>query len=202
MNQTIAYYDEHAEKYCAATVNADMSFCRDRFMDALQAGACILDAGCGSGRDSKVFLENGFEVTAMDASGKMCMEAEKLLGQNVLQGTFENMDFKNEFDGIWACASLLHVARTEINLVMKKLKKALKPDGVLYVSFKYGTGERIVQGRIFNDYNEKMLRKLLCDNGFEACEIFITGDVREDYLGEKWTNALAKSPGHLLAWRG
>ncbi|MCD8151513.1 MAG: class I SAM-dependent methyltransferase [Clostridiales bacterium] len=107
----MSYYDEHAEEYCAATIDADMSFCRDKFMACLPAGAHILDAGCGSGRDSKAFMDNGFAVTAMDASEKMCTEAKKLLRQDVLQISFEKMNFQNEFDGIWACASLLHVAK-------------------------------------------------------------------------------------------
>ncbi|MCD8078646.1 MAG: class I SAM-dependent methyltransferase [Lachnospiraceae bacterium] len=192
MNRTIFYYDEHAEEYCAVTANADMSYCRDRFMAYLPVGAHILDAGCGSGRDSRVFLEKGFIVTAVDASEKICKEAEKLLGQDVLQCTFQKMSFLNEFDGIWACASLLHVKKDEINLVMKNLRTALKPDGILYASFKYGTKERMVQGRLFNDYDEKSLITLLINNGFMACDVFITEDVRTTRHGEKWVNAIAR----------
>ncbi|MCD8370522.1 MAG: class I SAM-dependent methyltransferase [Clostridiales bacterium] len=192
MNQTVSYYDEHTEEYCVATADADMSFCRDKFIAYLPAGAHILDAGCGSGRDSKVFIDNGFIVIAMDASEKMCTEAEKLLGQDVLQLSFEEMNFHNEFDGIWACASLLHVAKSEINMVMKNLRTALKPNGILYASFKYGTEERIAQGRLFNDYDEGSLITLLESNGFTVCDIFITEDVRKMRQGENWVNAIAK----------
>lgn len=192
MNQTVSYYDEHAEEYGLATLNADMSFCRNRFMACLPAGAHILDAGCGGGRDSKVFMENGFTVTAMDASGKMCAEAEKLLKQEVLRLSFEEMNFQNEFDGIWACASLLHVAKSEINLIMRKLKNALMQDGVLYASFKYGTEERIEQGRLFNDYDRSSLTVLLEISGFTVRDIFITEDVRKMRQGEKWVNAIAR----------
>ncbi len=192
MNQTVSYYDEHAKEYCEATVDADMSFCRKKFMACLKAGAHILDAGCGSGRDSREFMESGFVVTAMDASEKMCMEAEKFLGMKVIHTSFEEMNFQNEFDGIWACASLLHVAKNDIDLVMKKLKTALKPGGVLYVSFKYGIGERVAQGRLFNDYNEASVRALLEENGFDVKDIFVTGDVRENRSEEKWVNAVAQ----------
>ncbi|MCD7921082.1 MAG: class I SAM-dependent methyltransferase [Clostridiales bacterium] len=192
MNQTVSYYDEYAKEYCAATADADMSFCRGKFMDCLPTGAHILDAGCGSGRDSKVFLEKGFSVTAMDASEKMCKEAEKLLGQAVLQLSFEKINYHNEFDGIWACASLLHVAKSEINSVIQNLKSALKPDGILYVSFKYGTEERIAQGRLFNDYDESLLITLLKGNDFTVNDVFITEDVREEKQGEKWVNAVCK----------
>ncbi|MCD8195702.1 MAG: class I SAM-dependent methyltransferase [Lachnospiraceae bacterium] len=192
MNQTVSYYNEHAEEYCRATADADMRFCRDKFMSCLSSGAHILDAGCGSGRDSKVFMDKGFAVTAMDASEKMCTEAAKLLCQDVLQLSFEKMNFQNEFDGIWACASLLHVEKSEINSVMKKLKNALKQDGILYASFKYGTEERIMQGRLFNDYDERLLRVLLEDSDFTVCDIFITEDVRKMRQGERWVNAIAK----------
>lgn len=192
MEQTISYYDEHAEEYCAATVNADMSFCRNRFMSYLPVGTHILDAGCGSGRDSKIFLEKGFNVTAMDASEKMCKEAAKLLGQDVLQCTFQEMDFQNVFDGIWACASLLHVTRSDIDFVLQNLKKALKDNGVLYLSFKYGNEERMAQERFFNDYNEKLLRDVLENNGFTVMDIFTTEDVRKSRSGEMWVNAFAK----------
>ncbi|MCD7751532.1 MAG: class I SAM-dependent methyltransferase [Lachnospiraceae bacterium] len=192
MNQTISYYDEHAEEYCAATVNADMSFCRDRFMTYLPARAHILDAGCGSGRDSKVFLEKGFTVTAIDASEGMCKESEKLLGQDVIQCTFQEMNFQNEFDGIWACASLLHVTRSDIDLVLQNLKKALKYEGVLYLSFKYGNEERMMKERFFNDYNENLLSVVLENNGFTVMDIFTTEDVRKNRSGEMWVNAFAK----------
>lgn len=192
MEQTISYYDEHAEEYCAATVNADMSFCRNRFMSYLPVGTHILDAGCGSGRDSKIFLEKSFNVTAMDASEKMCKEAAKLLGQDVLQCTFQEMDFQNVFDGIWACASLLHVTRSDIDFVLQNLKKALKDNGVLYLSFKYGNEERMAQERFFNDYNEKLLRDVLENNGFTVMDIFTTEDVRKSRSGEMWVNAFAK----------
>ncbi len=192
MNQPISYYDEHAEEYCAATADADISFCRDKFTACLPAGARILDAGCGSGRDSRAFMDDGFAVTAMDASGEICAIAEKLLGQKVLQLTFEEMNFQSEFDGIWACASLLHMEKKEIRSAMKNIINALKPDGVLYASFKYGTEERTSRGRLFNDYDENSLKALLTDSGFEVLSIFITGDVREARQGEKWVNAIAR----------
>ena len=107
MNQTISYYDEHAEEYCASTLNANMSFCREAFLSCLEKGAHILDCCCGSGRDSRAFLDAGYTVTAMDASAGMCANAGKLLGQDVLNISFEEISFQDEFDGIWACASLL-----------------------------------------------------------------------------------------------
>lgn len=204
MNQTISYYDKNAEEFCRTTQNADMSFCRNKFLNLLssrtnlQNGESfskskihILDAGCGSGRDAKCFLDAGYCVTALDASGKICEEAEKLLNQNVLCMNFSEMEFRQEFAGIWACASLLHISQMEISDVMKRFRNALKKDGILYASFKYGDGERNVNGRLFHDYSEMTLKKLMQNGCFGIEEIFITRDIRKGREAEKWINVLA-----------
>ena len=191
-NQTIRYYNENAKDFCAGTIGADMSVCRGKFVTYLQKGAKILDAGCGSGRDSKVFLDMGFDVVAMDASIEVCKEAEGYLNRPVLCQTFEGMDFVDAFDGIWACASLLHVAKSEIDFVMEKMKRALKDRGIMYVSFKYGENEREKDGRFFSDYTEESLIQLLERHSFTIEEIFVSCDVRKEREGERWVNAMVR----------
>lgn len=204
MNHTISYYNKNAEAFCLATKDADMSFCRDKFLHLLEqknhiktkesdkSKIHILDAGCGSGRDARIFLEAGYQVTALDGSKKMCEEAEKLIKQEVLCIRFEELQFRQEFDGIWACASLLHVAYTEINGVLKRFWNALKEEGILYASFKYGKGMRIDKGRLFYDYEENALKKLMINNRFVVENIFVTQDVRKGRENEQWINVLAK----------
>ncbi len=204
MNRTISYYDKHAEEFCRETKDADMRFCRDKFLNLLEQkndiqnikdrdrlNIHILDAGCGSGRDTKAFLDAGCQVTAMDASIKMCEEAEKQLNRQVFCLRFEELIFKQAFDGIWACASLLHVSYKEIDDVLKRLFNALKENGVLYASFKYGDGKRVVKERFFYDYNEVTLKDLMVKNGFCIEDIFITQDVRKNREMERWINVLA-----------
>lgn len=191
-NTTISYYNEHALEFCENTINADMSACRNIFISYLHDGAYILDAGCGSGRDSKVFIENGYAVTAIDASSKICEEAEKYLGQPVLCMRFEDIDFVNQFDGIWACASLLHVAKNDINNVLERLRMALKDNGVLYASFKYGSGERMDdKGRFYLDYKEDV-KELFERNDFTIEELFVTSDVRNGLESQKWVNVIIR----------
>ena len=190
MNKTILYYEENAAEFCKNTLNADMAFCRNKFLGYLKPGAHILDAGCGSGRDSKAFMELGYQVTAMDASQKICEEAEKLLELKVFCQSFEEIEMENTFDGIWACASLLHVSKEKLPEVLYRLKQALKDGGILYASFKYGEGESVKKGRLFNNYNEGNLRSLMKDAGFEVSEVFVTEDVREDRRGEKWVTGV------------
>lgn len=204
MNQTISYYDKNAEEFCRATKDADMSFCRDKFLRLLEqknhikrkesnkSKIHILDAGCGSGRDAKAFLETGYQVTALDASRKICEEAEKLIKQEVLCMRFDELQFRQKFDGIWACASLLHVSYTEISGVLKRFWDALKEDGIFYASLKYGKEMRIDEDRLFYDYEETALNNLMVNNCFLVEDIFVTQDVRKSKENEQWINVLAR----------
>ncbi|HBP24989.1 MAG TPA: SAM-dependent methyltransferase, partial [Oribacterium sp.] len=141
-NKTITYYDDPRNAYADLTVHADMSAIYARFQKYLTPGAAVLDAGCGSGRDSLHFMKMGYAVTAIDASKEMCAYASKLLQQDVRQLTFQELDYKEDFSGIWACASLLHVPERQQAEVLQRLIHALTPGGVLYASWKYGETER------------------------------------------------------------
>lgn len=120
VDNNIEYYNINAESFVAGTQNVDMSLWRDKFESYVTDGGRILDAGCGSGRDSKAFMQHGFSVVAFDASGEMCKAASEHIGQEVRQMKFQEIAFDAEFDGIWACASLLHVPYEELPDVMEK----------------------------------------------------------------------------------
>lgn len=192
-DKNIEYYNENAESFFNGTVNVDMSLWRDKFEQYLPDGGRVLDAGCGSGRDSRAFKKHGFSVVAFDAASEMCRIASEHIDQPVWQMRFDEISFDEEFDGIWACASLLHVPYEELPVVMKKLHKALKSKGMLYVSFKYGEGTKKRGERSFSDFTEETVRPLFEKAGFEVTECGITTDNRPDKANEKWVNVIARN---------
>lgn len=194
MDQTIKYYDDNAIEFFMNTKDANMENLYKLFLKYIPEGGKILDLGCGSGRDTKYFLEKGYDVVAVDGSIEMVKLSSEYTGKKTLHMTFQEIDFEEEFDGIWACASLLHVRRDEISSILYKIYHALKPNGVLYSSFKYGDKEEYRDdGRFFNYYDEKSFSELIKKLGyFDILEILITNDVRKGKENEKWLNVIVK----------
>lgn len=185
------YYNDNAAEYFESTVHVDMSALRARFLAHVPAQGHILDAGCGSGRDSFAFLHAGYRVTAFDASPELAALAREHIGQPVEVLRFQDITWLNAFDGIWACASLLHVPRPELPDTLQRLARALKSGGVLYVSFKYGDQDRDEAGRHFTDLDETSLALLLDQVPNVHClEQWVTGDRRPERAHERWLNAL------------
>jgi SAM-dependent methyltransferase len=190
---TRSYYDEHAQEFFDQTVSVNMEALYAPFLDRMLACAHILDAGCGSGRDTLHFLKLGYKVTAFDASQELAKLASRLTGQDVLNLRFDQIEFDNIFDGIWACASLLHVSRRDLGAVLNRLTRALKPQGVIFASFKLRDQEWEENGRFFNGYNLDSFELLLRGHpNLAASALWVSEDVRPARKGEKWMNALLR----------
>lgn len=188
----VEYYNENADSFFEGSVNADMSDTRGRFTALLPEHGRVLDAGCGSGRDSKAFLDAGFDVVSFDASKEMCKRATELTGREVRNMRFEDISFAGEFDGIWACASLLHVPMTELPGIMRRMNRALKDGGIMYASFKYGDGSKMRGERRFSDFNEKSVVPLFEEAGFTVLHNEIGSDSRPGRGAEKWINVIGR----------
>lgn len=189
-----AYYDAHADEYFKSSVNLDLHELYESFLKELRPAAHILDAGCGSGRDTKAFLDRGYHLTAIDASPQLVRLATAFTGHPCEVLSFQEIEFRQEFEGIWACASLLHVAKHEINDVMARFIRALKPGGTFYISLKEGEGERVSEdGRFFRYYSEDSFRMLL--EGFPALReqaFWKTKEIRSTNHCEPWLSFLLK----------
>ncbi len=168
-----------------------MSALYAEFLPHVAQHGSILDAGCGSARDAAFFKAQGFTVSAFDASPELAELASSYLQQPVAVKTFQELNNVNQYDGIWCCASLLHVPKAELPQVFLNLQNALKPHGVLYVSFKYGTQERVHNGREFTDLNESALTALIDQHTeLKIIKQWQTVDQRPERESEVWLNAL------------
>jgi SAM-dependent methyltransferase len=196
IKETIRYYDEHVDAYCASTSNLDMVNLYSRFLPHIPIGGRILDAGCGSGRDSKAFLDRGYKVVSIDASEMMVEKTANLTGQPARCMRFDELPFVAEFDGIWTCASLLHVPRQDTKTVWSILFRAMKPGAVSYMSFKEGLQEEIRNGRLFNDQTESSVRATAgVFSELVIIDVWSTADVRPGRQAETWVNALLTKSG-------
>lgn len=191
--KNIEYYNINAEKFAERTVSVDFEATQTRFLNKLSPGALILDFGCGSGRDTRYFLTNGYRVEATDGSLELCRMASEYTGIRVRQELFQDLADIEKYDGIWACSSILHVPSNELVDVLQKMVTALKDKGIIYTSFKYGTYEGTRNGRYFTDMTEDTftdLQKKVEHLGTE--DRWITSDVRPGRGEEKWLNLILR----------
>ena len=193
MNSTIDYYNRHAEEYCRTTAGADLSGAIQRFAACLAPGARVLDMGCGSGRDVMTFSEMGFETAGLDASEELVKLARARLGDRIFAADISEWTADEPFDGIWCCASLMHLTETECGRFFANLKSNLKPGGALYISVKSGieTGPD-ASGRYMRNFTEDEIRDLVRASGMLGIrELWYTEDSLSR-TGFRWLNAIIK----------
>lgn len=192
MLDSIDYYNRFAKEYYEKTVNATMEEQLKKFMDLLPTGGAVLDLGCGSGRDSLLLVEEGFDVTSLDGAKKMCELAQIHVGQEVLNLTYDQLDFNEVFDGIWASASLVHEEPDNLPVTLQRVLDCLKSKGVMYLSFRHGDFIGFNSDINFYAYTEATLGSILeqCSEKqkIEIIDVFITRDSREEFLDNEWIN--------------
>lgn len=184
-DRTIQYYKDNAGNYVKQTVNADMGGTYVDFLAYIPQGGRILDVGFGSGRDLAYFSKQGYLALGIDLVEEFVLRARKE-GLSAKVGDFHDLPFKEEFDGIWACASLLH--SDNLPLAFENLSRALKVGGVFYLSMKYGKGKGMDGERFYQYVDEEMLISLAKNSGLTVEKITKT----EDTLGRSqvWLNVI------------
>lgn len=187
------YYESNAEHYAAETFSADMSEQYQRFLPLLKKGAKILDVGSGSGRDACYFQKHGYQVTALEPSKNLCKEIRKVFSGEIICSDIQNYRPKERYDGIWACASLIHLQEEEILRFFEKIDLYLNDNGVVYVSGKNGipTGE-VEDGRFFLEFTEQLVEKILTVNKqLKLEQLWYTEDV-SGRRGFRWMNVVLR----------
>lgn len=188
----VDYYQQQAASFYQSTVGVDMAPLYQRFLPYLAAGGHIIDAGCGSGRDSLYFANLGFKVSAFDASPALVKLAQRHTGLPISVCRFEQFSVAAPADAIWACASLLHVPRAELVQVIAHLSTQLTPGGIFYCSFKYGQDDVSRDGRHFTNLDETGLSELVSQLPLTVIEHWQTGDLRPGREHERWLNAILR----------
>ena len=190
---TLEYYNSKAKDFVSGTVDVAFTEIQDIFLEYIPVGGRILDFGCGSGRDIKYFTSKGYDVDAIDGSEELCKIASEYTGIQVKQMLFEELDEVELYDGVWACASILHVDKKQLLEVMKKMASATKKGGVVYSSFKYGDFEGVRNGRFFTYLTEESFGELLRNVPELVIEkLWISADVRVERGEERWLNIMLR----------
>jgi len=193
MNSTINYYNVNAKSYFDSTINGNMQLSYDKFLKHIPKEGYILDFGCASGRDSKYFLEKGYKIKAIDGSIELCLLAEKYLNHKVEHMYFSELNDKNTYDGIWSCASILHLKEHEFIKILKKMIEALKIEGIMYISFKDGIGEEIINGRYFKYYTkDEFINIVNSFNALKILDVYTTKSTTNINEERTWNNFILK----------
>lgn len=191
-NKTLDYYNQNAESFVKGTIFVDFKKTQDKFLKVLP-GKRVLDFGCGSGRDTKYFINAGFEVVAIDGSEELCKSASAYTGIQVKHMLFQDLDEMERYDGVWACSSILHLPKDELRIVFSKMSNALSSNGIIYTSFKYGNFEGERNGRFFTDFTLELFKDFISDvKDIVIEEYWITRDVRPGREDEKWLNLILR----------
>lgn len=191
-NKTLQYYNQNADAFIQSTISVDFKPNQDKFINLL-TGKTVLDFGCGSGRDTRYFLEAGLDVTATDGSEELCKSASAYTQIPVRQMLFQELDETDCYDGIWACSSILHLPKIELKPVLNQMIQALHLHGIIYTSFKYGSFEGERNGRYFTDFTLEAFTAFIKDLDHVTIEEhWITGDVRPGREDEKWLNLILR----------
>jgi len=193
IDTTIDYYDTNAAAFIERTVDIDLSDEYEAFLPHLPSGAHILDAGCGSGRDARAFLDMGYQVSAFDGSIEMVRHTSTHTGLDVRHLRFEDVEYEDQFDGAWASASLLHVPAEQVLDAVNRLARSLKPGGIFYMSMKHGTDQQCIEGRLFSFVDEARVQALIEQaTGLNLVRTWSSTEQRDDGSTQTWVHALAQ----------
>lgn len=202
---TIKWYDDNAEQYEKNSKLISFEKAVDDFLDKLPTSPVVLDAGCGTGRETRLFHEKRARVTGVDIS-KGLLEVARRENPDIefVEADFTDLPLEDQsFDGVWSHASLVHLENIEeVKAALAEFRRVLKPGGFLYVYVKEQQGDEKTavvsdslseHDRFFRYYESVELKSLLREAGFSVGDLEHT----EDSHGRtevKWLRAVVQRP--------
>jgi SAM-dependent methyltransferase len=189
----LAFYEANAKAYAEQTAGADLSNLYSPFLALLPKDARILDVGCGGGRDLEVFRQRGYRPRGIDPSPALAKIASEWSGCETSIGRVEQLEFESEFDAVWACASLLHLPKSDLPGALRCIRRALVKEGIIFLSMQRGVGEGIDEdGRFVARYDSSALRSALTSENFQILDLWQSKDSLQGRPAVRWLNLLAK----------
>lgn len=193
-DDTMRFYAGHAATYAQHRTRPS-GHALDAFLAMLPAGARILELGCGNGVDAAHMLSRGFDVDATDGTPELVAEARRRIGDAARVMRFETLDAVAGYDGVWACASLLHAPAATLPDILRRIQTALRPGGVCVASFKAGSGEgRDGMGRYFNYPSAEALEAAYRAAGWTDLRLETNMGSGYDALPTRWLWMTARKP--------
>jgi len=203
IQKTVDVYNKVAGDYAKQAKNNAPQIERERFVSLIEPPGMVLDVGCGSGRDCGYFVDKGFQVTGIDLSDKLLDIAKKSVpGALCIKQDMRNIILPEKaFDGIWSCASLLHLKHDEISGVLTVLYSLLKPHGVIFILVKAGAGEHYKEEqsipklkRFYSFHSKESITEHLTKSGFAIidCYTYNVSDRSPEMKDSWWIASFGK----------
>lgn len=187
--QTIDFYNQNSERYDKTTFSLKLEIPWIEFTSRVKPSGRILDVGCGSGRDMRHFIDLGYYVEGIEPSREMAKIARSRTGAIIHEIAAEQIDFNSQFDGVWACASLLHVDRSKMEETYNSIMRSLKHSGVFYFSLKSGVGiVRKEDGRLFANYSSNEIEELVAARSDAKSFVSWESSDALNTINTKWLN--------------
>ncbi len=180
------YYDDNYQDFISRTLEVDMSELYIPFCNKLASESKILDIGCGPGRDLKYFSSIGHIPIGLEPSQQLADFGRKYSDCKIIETTIQEFQSETLFDGIWACASILHLSSSELGEALHNIAGLMHGGSIFYCSFKLGSHEGIRNGRYFNDQTMDSFTELLPES-LKISQSWISEDLRPQTL-QKWLN--------------
>lgn len=190
MDKISDYYRGHSSEYISKTKDSDMSAIYLFVEPYMKEAKKVLDLGFGSGRDSLYFLRLGYDVYSLDGCPEFIKHGQAIGLPHLIQQDIKQLDYTDEFDFIFASASLLHIPSAKLVDALSRCRMALTKKGFLYASFKYGVYEGIRDGRYYTDMTEKTIEPFLAQAHLKLVDVMITDDVQN--RDNQWLNIIVK----------
>ena len=130
-------YDRDAPTYDADLYEISDAHrtCVGRVVDACPPDGVVLDIPCGTGRYFALVVERGRRVVGADQSAGMVEQARaRGLAESVEQVGLQELAQAATFDGVMCIDAMEHVPPEDWPVVVANLGRALRTDGLLYLS--------------------------------------------------------------------